>query len=276
LYSYSTGYIKYYFFEDEKSRLTAITKQPDTEFYDDTENKRLIKEDVKYKGILNYVFRESPDLTNEIIKADFNDNSLIDITKKYHDKVCKTGEECIIFEGKPDNKYTRFKFSAYGGYLTSNYKKHQYKFDKLSSPVFGVIVNFSIPRWMKSLSIYADLSLFKLKDEFKTYYGTAYYTSELEATIFETKFGGRYTYHKGVIRPFIQGGLSVDFVSQPTPTTKSIIMDGLLYGFNAGAGLQFEIGHAHSVFFLAEYNRVRETGALYRLSSFQFKLGFTY
>lgn len=77
---------------------------------------------------------------------------MINLTKKYHQQMCTTGEKCIVYEEKPDKSYTKFKYSVYGGV---QWQKLDIKKDLsfIACPIIGAEVDFSVPRWSKAISL---------------------------------------------------------------------------------------------------------------------------
>ena len=141
----------YYFFEDEAGNMIPVTKKPD-EYIN---NK--VQEDVRYVGMIKYLFQNQETILKKADKLRFNQKSMIHITKEYHDQVCTTGEECIVFETKEDKEYFQFKFFGYGGFLLYNGQKKT--FNTIISPVIGGGLNIFVPRFTKKLRFQADLAL---------------------------------------------------------------------------------------------------------------------
>lgn len=52
----------------------------------------------RYIGVLKAGFSDTPELYPAIQNSVFHRNSFIDISKQYHELVCKEGEECIVYE----------------------------------------------------------------------------------------------------------------------------------------------------------------------------------
>ncbi len=67
----------------------------------DEKHKTYRRESKKYIGALMYLTQESPELVQMINNAKFTHNSLIKITKKYHDNLCDT-VECVIYMKNQD------------------------------------------------------------------------------------------------------------------------------------------------------------------------------
>ena len=40
---------------------------------------------------------------------------MIELTRKYHEQKCNTGEECIVFENDYKKRFTKVNFIVYGG-----------------------------------------------------------------------------------------------------------------------------------------------------------------
>lgn len=58
----------------------------------------------QYIGVLKYNFQDCPLLTQKIDNADFTKKSMINLSKEYHEYVCKD-EECIIYEKKISKRH---------------------------------------------------------------------------------------------------------------------------------------------------------------------------
>ncbi len=199
--------LEYYIFEDANGKLTYVTKNQDT--YKDEGNVRYTYEDTKYKGVLIFLFKDYAPIQNQIKYMDFNQSSMITLAKDYHNQVCTTGEKCIVFETKSDEKFLKIKYSIYGG--VENQDSESYGTNL--SPLFGGTMNFSVPRWHKSLSIQFDLNLAKLyKDNYNEnyydYHGNNLFTTYTAMKI-AGNLAGKYTYPRGKFRPNIEVGINV-------------------------------------------------------------------
>ena len=74
----------------------------------------------QYKGVLSVLFKDSPEIKPLIDNLNFNKESLIDITKTYHEQVC-TSEPCIIYE-----KYNAKKIWNFGIFTATGIQKFIY------------------------------------------------------------------------------------------------------------------------------------------------------
>ena len=235
LYFYAdkiTG-LDYYIFENQDGMRHYITKRPDevSEF----DGKLMLKQDMQYKAVVPIIFEEVPELREKAGKVNFSHESMISITKDYHNLVCTTGEPCIQFETKPDKQSLKIKFSIYGGVSFSSFFGN--------CLIIGGQMNFSMPRaLLKSLSMVLDISLM------------GYPFSEGNFTkpcLYDLMIGARYTYHKGVVRPFLGGGIELLFWDYKT---EIYYTDGMSIGFYGSAGVNFKTGRDSFIFLSAGYN----------------------
>jgi hypothetical protein len=66
----------------------VIGMRPDIKTYEGESN--------QYKGVLRYLFQDSPEVVKEIEGTAFNHKSLIKITKNYHNSISKD-KKCIVY-----------------------------------------------------------------------------------------------------------------------------------------------------------------------------------
>lgn len=76
------------------------------------ESQQYVRTTNQYKGVLKYYFQDAPSLIENINDLTFDKKSLIDIAKKYHEKVCN-GEKCIVYERKAPKRV--FHYGLYVG-----------------------------------------------------------------------------------------------------------------------------------------------------------------
>lgn len=101
------------------------------ETVDGIEELKNSEELVEYKGdqyvklkreyilLLNYFMREA-DMNSQIQTVQYNSKSLINIAKKYHERVCKD-EECIIYEKSTSNKAWRYRVAGGPSFSSLNF-----------------------------------------------------------------------------------------------------------------------------------------------------------
>ena len=207
----------YYFFE-RNGEMTEITKKPD-----DIENMHIIR-DNKYKNFINYYFRDYPSILNNVEKLDFNQKSFINLAKRYHDVTCTTGEACIVFENEhPDKNSTVYKLSVYGGLEFCTYSmSYFFSFVDMEgytiyhninslSPVIGGKVNIYNPRWSKSYSIQAAISLSPFNEKGQAVSNNYKVDYELKTIIITGKIGLEYKLPMKKFKPMIGGGVQYTF-----------------------------------------------------------------
>lgn len=230
---YSTGVSQFYFLEDKNGKMYTIRKREDKSIYieNDDVNGKFIKEDLQYQGMLKYIFQESKNTLNKVDKIKYKEEDIIKITKDYHDNVCTSGEQCIIFETKEDKNYTNKRFSVYGGIQDYTLKLNETGGGVLSRlasirsafPIIGAQINLSVPRWKRSVSFQLDVAFSGINGEAispnkgSNFYST--YTEYKYKTLLSTnKIGVKYTYWSKKVRPSIEGGLSSIFLFASSST----------------------------------------------------------
>ncbi|MDR0232146.1 MAG: hypothetical protein LBI82_08520 [Dysgonamonadaceae bacterium] len=307
LYFYPGEESDYYFFQDESGRMIPVTKQ-DKVILDDKTRERRFSEDNRYKSTIGYIFRDSESVSKATNNMLFDQKKMIELTKKYHAEMCKTGEECIQFETKSD-KYNKLKISVYAGMQFQTYKfgsiyiEHNPAFKFLPEfsyilPEIGTQLDFSIPRRNKSISLVLDVSLAKLtteKQETLAMYEniTQYARLEANGLVVSGKLGAKYTYHKGLFRPLIEGGFMVNrlFLSSTyysySSTSTNVrpyaedFLCPLMMGFYAGTGFDYHLKKDNAILFRVGYNEDQEMNSKKRedkdtTSAWYFKLGYTF
>ena len=280
---------EYYFFEGEKGEMIPVTKKPD-----EIVNMKLVS-DRHYIGTLNYIFNNYPTIQKDINSTLFDRGSMIKLTKEYHALTCTTGEECIDFENDYKKTYVLLKFSIYGGIQVNNYifyDKLLEFFEPATSltPVIGGQLRISSPRWIKSLSLLADLSFFSIKGE-KDYINselTNYRKYKFNTFTTALRINALFSYPSGKFRPVVEGGLSfyinaVKYSSLYTETNFVPIFFNTidnyslpktsLWGFNCGTGFDYLIGNDRSLFCRLSVEQVTNFNVI---KSAQLKLGLTF
>ncbi|NDV77531.1 hypothetical protein [Dysgonomonas sp. 511] len=221
LYFYPSEKQNYYILEED-GVATYVTKQADV--LDKKDGKEFYRKDVKYRGILAYLFKDTPAVAEMAGKIDFNHKSMINLVKKYHDTTCATGEACVVFLGDGNKRKAKFKFSLYAGanYLLSSeifiWYNSDMNFDMTKvNPLVGGQVVLYAPRISQSVGVVLDASFSKLKGSFDGYaryhsvangYRDYNYRLELDEFSFSGKLGFRYTFQTGKIKPTLEGGYS--------------------------------------------------------------------
>lgn len=291
----------YFFFENDTGEMLTVTQLPSTV---DDQNK--IHVDNKYKGVLRYAFREYEPIANNADNIRYDKKSMIKVTKTYHDNVCTTGEECIIYENKnPDKVGARFVFSLYSGVQYATYTfLYYYGFYALVfkeysprnfAPLLGGQVNLFVPSFSRSFSLQLDFSASYLYTD-NTALTQSMKVSYNTVTL-SPKVGVKYRYPKFKWRPVAEAGYAFTGLLNPNYTeshgridrntnefkvtsTYERMMRNYFHGFYAGVGVDYNIRKEQAVFLRLLYEGCFDDFRTWekddRLSSFQLKLGYSF
>lgn len=233
----------HYFFESADGTMIGITKEPD-QIVD-----QHFKEDTRYRGVLTYVFRDYLPLSGETSKVNFNKASMIEFTKEYHDRVCDSGEQCIIFEHDYKRSFIKVDYTISGGFDLYSIRLYEREIiDAYSiSPVLAVGMSISSPRLLKSLYFNLDGS-FSAMSVAVDYFDIYNYYIRLGYRSLLAKLDAKleYIYDKGRLRPAICAGISTNLLINPERTFQknhgSIVTDhfGPIFTKGPVAGIGFD------------------------------------
>lgn len=221
----------YYFFEDEKGKIVSYTQRPER-----LNDKGYYSQDNRYRGLIRYYFQGNQSIAKQADKMDFNQKSFINIAKKYHDDVCTTGEECIVYVNKkPDEAAVKFTFSAYAGIQQSTYifdinDKSSHS-SKNISPVIGLQANMMNPRWSKSFAVHLEVAFSQFKNKSDRIPESAntpgyYYVFDYKALNISPKMGIKYIYPKYKLRPTIGAGIIYTMLLSPSCKRYTVYKSG--------------------------------------------------
>ena len=151
LYHYKENSESYYFAEKDGTIIelknTIVTKRKG--------NKAATIEYKEYINTLNYILADA-NMQSEILDADFSTETLIKLSKDYHNRVCDDGA-CIVYEKKLVKP--EYSFSAYLGANMTQFNYNEYLSTDFS-PSYSVggrieIENFI--EWVENFSVSIDL-----------------------------------------------------------------------------------------------------------------------
>lgn len=280
-----------YYLQDEKGEKHLISKGDDIEIQNaDTKYKTFRKEDTRYIGLLKHHLHQSFNVLKKADKIRYNAKDIVDLTKTYHDDVCTTGEECIIFKANT-KKNVKFNFSVYAGLQYNSFKLSKERFNKVVdditslSPVVGVQLNLSAPRLNKYLSLQLDISLSGIKSSIYPEEGICtnnahIYESDF-AVCLSNKTGLKYTFMQlsERIQPIIEGGVNLSRFLSSGNSDVIEYNDKTCAGFYAGTGFdyRFKNGKAIIVRFTYDNNKTYNGfGYNDHFSNIVGKLGYTF
>ncbi|MDD3907074.1 MAG: hypothetical protein PHF34_02535 [Bacteroidales bacterium] len=205
LYYLDNDWREYYFYEKEPGKMISVTKQSDIIVNDK------IKVDNRYKGVLTYVFKDYVPLAAKTKDAEFEKKSMIEYTKVYHDKMCKSGESCIIFENDYKKKFAKYTFSVYSGMEYNQLTISTSGFFDLHqmpsiSPIIGAEISLYRPRFSKGLHLMLDVNLAKIigYDEYINSRKESYFLYRISATKLTSNIGLKYIFTESKLKPNIE------------------------------------------------------------------------
>jgi hypothetical protein len=200
----------------------------------------------RYQPILRVVF-DSPKVQKEIDNVKYTRQSMIQLARDYHYATCTTGEDCVEFEtAEVKDPPATWTFVPYVGiiqYYTSN------KPEGVTNPKWsytgGVTVVVTNTRWSKAISLTGDLAMSKFKGYFTD---KGQYPVHYDNLMMSGKLGIRFTYPKGIVRPFAGIGVSVTgfFQTEQDKIDNDYFFDAkeeekLYAGYYIDAGLNFKL-----------------------------------
>jgi len=211
LYYYASLKRSFYLIEDKNGNLLELDNETKPQY---VEGKGyIIKKNYQYIGLLKTAMGDCMEIQDDIDKVKLDHESLINITKEYHDYVCD-GEQCIIYEKELPAIKIRFAPVAGINLLQLSYDRElfsNFDFGNTSAPFFGFLINTTLPRFNEKLSL--DLGCNVSKSNIYGYYETGdknstyYYDAYSDVISIHPYFGFKYTFPKGKIRPALSTGI---------------------------------------------------------------------
>lgn len=256
LYFYGDGTSYHYFMEKTDGKLFELSNEKKEINVD---GKIYLKDSKLYIGALKYAFADAKQLFPQINTVKLDHQSLINITKKYHDQVCDD-YQCIVYEKQLPA--VKFKLGASVGLNSSvlHFKDTELfellSFERTATPAIEILLNTTLPRASEKLS-------FQLSGEFsKAYFHgmgdyptlLAFEEVHIHTFVMKGKAGIKYTWPKGKIRPTVLVGANytkltnidarrrqeiIHASSVSTTILKDVPVADALAGFNADLGIDY-------------------------------------
>jgi hypothetical protein len=265
LYFYADISQNHYFIEKAGEELIELTNERKII---SVEGKDYIRDSKNFVGLLKYAYGDCPQIFPLINKARFENKSLIDITKRYHDIKCD-GEKCIIYEKQLPVMRWRFApfLSMNNTFLnfTDLAVYEDISFKMASSVSVGISLNAAMPDLNEKLSFQASAEYGK-----NYYYGTSYLAANktfeevhLHASSIKFKGGLKYTWPKGNFRPtLLMGGNLIRSLKSDgrriqenyfnsiitTQEYTDLKMSNLLVGYNFELGIDYRKSESYVPF----------------------------
>lgn len=280
----------YYFFEKEDGTLIALTKKPDEFIH----NK--VKEDNVYKGKMGYVFKDYFPLAQKSADASFDRKSMIEFTKSYHEKMCETGESCIVFENDYKKKYTEHAITLYSGieYHTLNLRTENFSNLYSMSPIVGAEIEFSDPRFSRALGLILSINLSKISGACDYVQGNNFYFCyDYSAVKSAFNVGVKYMNVRSPFHPYFEVDFSQRFLMQMESSFRQdqfyyegqvssiyrdnkILPETLNYGLCGGVGLDIPILERKYIAIKLMYEKDIKREALNNYSNVQLRIGYKF
>ena len=256
LYFYADITQNHYFIEKSDGQLIELTNEIRTI---SVEGKDYIRDTKNFVGLLKYAFGDCPQIFPLINKAKFENKSLIDITKRYHDIKCD-GEKCIIYEKQL--LVMRYRFAPFISMNNSFLKftdiavYEDISFKMASTVSVGLSMNAAMPDLNEKVSFQASAEFAK-----NYFYGTGLIESirAFEEVHFHTsslkfKGGFKYTWPKGNFRP-------------------TLLMGANLIRFLKSDGRRIQESYSNSTITTQEFTDLKASNLLI---GYSFEFGFDY
>jgi hypothetical protein len=285
------GIVDLYYYRDTKTNHYLIQKA-DGKVYELMNDQKIedingVKYSVnsnKYISALALAFSDCMEIQPQVRSASLDHMSLINVTKNYHNMVCKD-QECIVYEKQLPA--VRFRFAPVAGFRISNLKLlnkpvyNTFDFEYAFYPSFGGAVNIAMPRMSERIFFQFDVNIGKrhyYSYSLTNYSEVSYSISKtnLYTTFLEITPEIKYAYPRGKLRPVFLVGYNMQkalsnrsarnryYVTETYDLTndyyneKGILVD-LMVGLHATAGIDFDIFGKRTGFvnFTYEYMRNR-------------------
>jgi len=256
----------HYLFEDETGRFFSITQGKDEIDF------LTIRPDRRFDGIIRYKFKEHYSIARNPERFEFNQRSMINLARTYHDLVCPIGEECIVFENqRPDDRGGKVRYSMYtaveqfvfgydyGGITTTR---------GVFAVTLGAEAELRFPRVSRNFGFYVDVSITRLNHTLDYimyedhFFWSNYRKIDLNVFPFTMRGGVAYSYPIGNFTPTARLGFSfkhlfgdvvvTDFAEFRNGNTETIrvidnFVDRNYPGFQIGLGTEYKLNSGHSL-----------------------------
>jgi hypothetical protein len=301
LFSYKNMDGLYFFMQKEGGPLVEIN-EPEVVTYVNG-NVSTVRTDKKYIGRLKYTFSDAPEMAGEIEKVTPDRKSLIRISKKYHEQVCKD-DQCIVYEKKLH--IAKINIGPIIGVRILSIIPEKVTFGSPMFPqdfydcdfevsntiCYGLFCNFSLPVHKGKLLLQYEgmVSSNTFSSQFidEDYFSTAVHDFSLNSTDLSHYLFVRYDFSKSRLHPLVQAG---GFVNQKLKLEKTgfdlyeyqaDIFPKVTYpGFSIGLGVAYQINEKKEATLKVTYSsgygsfiylNTQEINFTLAIPVFQFKL----
>ena len=270
LYYLKDALEEYYFIEKDTSLVALSNKEVKVFREGDgirTNDKEFTKNSNQYKGMLLFLFQDSPGLKNKIEATSFEYKSLVRITREYHESVCKD-YSCIDFTRTTKQKlYLEFSgglINTWMGLKTSNDKAYDIR------PYAGIQLRFIPFKDLTSWNVLTGLSYSTniLEGDFDNnlfyYSNTKTYHIYTRYAILRIPITFQYSLPAKRLQPYFSlSYVNVFLINEESTLLRTgdgipqedFLADqpGYEYGFSAGLGLKYNLKKGNYFFLKNEF-----------------------
>jgi hypothetical protein len=275
LYYYRDYDNDHYYIEKNNGETIELSNEEIKEYTE--AGREYVRNSNKYIGLLKATFSDCLEIQPELNVAKLDHKSLINVTKKYHDFVCKD-QQCIIYEKQLPVIKIRLapvvSMNISDLTFSDNTFYSYFNFENSTSLSIGGILNASMPRLNEKISSQFEISIGKnyfyslFIKQYDTY-RTDYYDFHIRTTYLKGSGAIKYTYPKGKLRPVASlGGSLYYFINSKYKlslkqvfSTKinnyefdNILIPGFLFGGFGRIGVNYYLDERRILFFTLSYD----------------------
>ena len=203
----------HFFFEREDGEMAELTDR--TLDYSSLNAFQAAKNEIREKqkeyGKVKFLLKDSQKAVNDMDEANISRKKLVNVVRDYHNDVCTDGSKCVVYEYDEKSDKSKVHFKAFVGFAHYSTDKMKYFGDTpaISFPnnafEIGVGAEIDLERWMKDLSVEADIA-FSPKTESKKVNNKSIIRS-IEQTRLVLNLGFVKRFGKGKIQPLARAGM---------------------------------------------------------------------
>jgi hypothetical protein len=208
------------------------------------------KDTNQYVGALSYYAKDHPELRDEANKLSFNRKDITDFSKKYHDKVCTSGEPCVVYEGKVKQDLVRFGAFVKGANYFVSYLSSELAFDGVGTSFgAGMLMDLQLNNTSERFFLNLKLSYERMSvdAEYDVHMNNRILNYTCDVSAFRFSPSMVYMYPRHDFKPVIFLGLFVDGLTfsdwkqdGQSFTDENIDEKMINLGLNTGAGVQYK------------------------------------
>jgi hypothetical protein len=202
----------FYLLETNDGKLLKLEDESKTVFVEGKGN--MVLNSNRHINLLKGTFFDCMEIQPQISQTELTHNSLIKLTKNYHNYTCKE-EICVVYEKKLPQ--IKVQVAPLAGFTISNFKidggfYSRFTYKTISNASFGFQVHTLLPRVYERISLQLDF-LYMDHDIYGSYNG--YYELCIKNSKFQPSLAVKYKFPKGKFRPSVAVGVATDYLLKP-------------------------------------------------------------